>query len=261
MLANASTVRDYQQSPNLHLNRLCWWHHPMDFHLVAFVFISVLVPFRNLTLSLGAFTLDEICCGSDRGWAVGCVKGVHAQSWRATLQLGFLSYQADKASTWDQTVLWWKHFLPFRTGLDWTPLVCLRLCPCLSCSWMNRLNLPMNLHCFVAVHWRVTYFPLCASPHRGSVEPVLMRCPEDDDHPGRLSNSDQHCDHPAVGMEQRHLRWWPQAQVPLLPGAEEHLRVSEVRRVMNTLGSSVTRWSDVLLHAKPSLFTFFYFSL
>lgn len=112
MLANASTVRDYQQLPNLHLNGLCWWHRHMDFHLVAFVFIPDLLPFRNPTLSLGVFTLDEIHCGSDRRWAV------QAQSWRAPLQLGFLSYQADEASTWDRTFLWWKHFLPGRTGLD-----------------------------------------------------------------------------------------------------------------------------------------------
>lgn len=46
-----------------------------------------------------------------------CVKGVQGQSGRATLQLGFLSYQAE-ASTWDQTFLWWKHSLHGRTGLD-----------------------------------------------------------------------------------------------------------------------------------------------
>lgn len=115
----------------------------------------------------------------------------------------------------------------------------------------------MCLRCFVAVHRRVTCFPLCSSPHRGSVEPVIMRCPEDDNHSGRFRNSDQHCDHPALGMEQLHLRWWPQAQVTLLPGAEEHLRVSEVRCWMNTLGTSATRWSDVSLHAKPELFEFF----
>lgn len=44
-------------------------------------------------------------------------------------------------------------------------------------------------------------------------------------------------------MEQLHLRRRPQAEVPLLPGAEEHLRLSEVNHLMNTLGTSTSVWT------------------
>lgn len=83
----------------------------------------------------------------------------------------------------------------------------------------------------------------CGCRRRGAMEPVVMWRGEDDNHSGRLNNSDQHCDHPSLGMEQLHLRRRPQAEVPLLPGAEEHHRLSEVHHLMNTLGTSTPRWT------------------
>lgn len=44
-------------------------------------------------------------------------------------------------------------------------------------------------------------------------------------------------------MEQLHLRRRPQVEVPLLPGAEEHHRLSEVNHLMNTLGTSTPVWT------------------
>lgn len=44
-------------------------------------------------------------------------------------------------------------------------------------------------------------------------------------------------------MEQLHLRRRPQAEVPLLPGAEEHLGLSEVNHLMSTLGASTPAWT------------------
>lgn len=84
---------------------------------------------------------------------------------------------------------------------------------------------------------------VCRCPRRGAMEPVVMwRC-EDDHHSGCLNNSNQHCDHPSLGMEQLHLWRWPQAEVPLFPGAEEHVRLPEVCHWMNSLGASTSRWT------------------
>lgn len=89
--------------------------------------------------------------------------------------------------------------------------------------------------------WRNWMFA-CPCLCRGAVEPVVLWRGENDNHPGRLNDSDQHCDHPSLGMEQLHLWWRPQAKVPLIPGAEEHHRLSEVRRPINTLSTSTPTW-------------------
>lgn len=81
------------------------------------------------------------------------------------------------------------------------------------------------------------------SLRRGAVEPVVVWRRQDDNHSGRLNDPDQHCDHPSLRMEQLHLRRWPQAEVPLFPGAEEHIRLPEVNHLMNTLGTSTPMWT------------------
>lgn len=83
----------------------------------------------------------------------------------------------------------------------------------------------------------------CVSLLRGAVEPFVVRRSQDDNHPGRLIDSDQHCDHPSLRMEQLHFRRRPQAEVPLLPCAEEHQRLSEVNHLMITLGTSPPLWT------------------
>lgn len=107
-------------------------------------------------------------------------------------------------------------------------------------SWMDQHAELLKTDCWylcrvaLTAHdsWRncAFFMPVSTRLRRGAVEPVVVWCGEDDNHQGRLNNSDQHCDHPSLGMEQLHLRRWPQTEVPLLHGAEEHLRLSEVRR-------------------------------
>lgn len=104
---------------------------------------------------------------------------------------------------------------------------------------------------YVSTHGGQGVFCLCSSClclragclRRGALEPVVMWCREDDNHSGCLNSSDQHCDHPSLGMEQFHLRRRPQAEVPLLHGAEEHHRLSEVPDLMSTLCTSPPRWT------------------
>lgn len=84
---------------------------------------------------------------------------------------------------------------------------------------------------------------VCVFLLRGAVEPFVVRCSQDDNHPGRLIDSDQHCDHPSLWMEQLHLRWRPQAQVPLLTCAEKHYGLSEVNNLMITLDTSSPLWT------------------
>lgn len=85
--------------------------------------------------------------------------------------------------------------------------------------------------------------PVCVFLLRGAVEPFVVRRSQDDNHPGRLIHSDQHCDHPSLWLEQLHFRRRPQAEVPLLPRAEEHQRLSEVNHLMITLDTSTLLWT------------------
>lgn len=120
-----------------------------------------------------------------------------------------------------------------------------------SCVLCENLSLLVfflmceSTHTEQGVCMPVFFMPVfaCGYLRRGSLEPVVMWCREDDNHSGRLNNSDQHCDHPSLGMEQLHLRRRPQAEVPLLHGAEEHHRLSEVPHLMNTLCTSTSRWT------------------
>lgn len=117
---------------------------------------------------------------------------------------------------------------------------------------MSELMLPLLGNCNCT--WQVTscgvstpvlFTPMFVygSVYRGTMEPVVMWYCEDDNHSGRLNNSDQHCDHPSLRMEHIHLWRWPQAEVPLLPGAEERHWLPEVGHLMNTLCTSAPRWT------------------
>lgn len=88
------------------------------------------------------------------------------------------------------------------------------------------------------------------------MEPFVVRRSQDDNHPGRLIDSDQHCDHPSLWMEQLHLRRRPQAQVPLLTCAQKHYGLSEVNHLMITLDTSTSLWTfdDITFCISKSLY-------
>lgn len=77
----------------------------------------------------------------------------------------------------------------------------------------------------------LSLLPLCT--HRRPVEPVLMRRGEDDHHPRRSDHADQHGRHPPLGLEQRLAPRRAQSQVPVVPAAAQHHRLSEVRNETN----------------------------
>lgn len=60
-----------------------------------------------------------------------------------------------------------------------------------------------------------------------------MRRREDDHHPRRSVHADQHGRHPPLGLEQRLAPRRTQSQVPVLPAAAQHHRLSEVSNESN----------------------------
>lgn len=97
--------------------------------------------------------------------------------------------------------------------------------------------------------------PLCSPcTCRRPVEPLLVRRGEDDHYPGRSVHADQHGRHPPLGLEQRLAPRRTQGQVPVLPAAAQHHRLSEVRWIKRTL-SLMSLWKSFV---EFGIFTFPY---
>lgn len=78
----------------------------------------------------------------------------------------------------------------------------------------------------------LTYFTVCIHC-RCPVEPLLVRCGEDDHHPRCSDHADQHSGHPPLRLEQCFSPWRAQSQVPVLHAASQHHRLPEVRNKSN----------------------------